>query len=521
MAAQSVKLEAAREGLLRGAGGGSPKTPDRKTAPKKASPSLSPVSFVIRGKVCFRGAHSGPSSGTRPCSGKEGSPGRKPEDSTPSSLTPLFPRLWSWVEPEPGVSNKVQNSGDDLPIFSPVYMCDFNFEFPLTLPLPIYYNPLEYLLVCLCTPSPFKSLRGCSHSSPLPPARAPDRRVPRRSVWALRALLVLLCVFRFPAQRERIVMGARGGAISAVRLPLTLSPMSAVLSNAGDNGGEVWGASGRCCAVKTSHSGVGKMVRRGGKGGVDSIRAGAQLQRCPIQHGGHGGTGGSGTAWEGGGRGGFDWARGAAAAPSYTTQSVMGAMRGGQSYRHRGETGRMGCGRGTAACNEKSRRTKAKAKGNQYKLTKLQIPEKHKGTKCRTLFFCMHTYSLGYAGLIPLSPPHLSFSLLPLIGVTRRRVFFEKVKTKLCQVSSTHIGAANMVKLLRERAEMDCRDGSIIAANVLRVEEHWLLLIFSAVLAAGLKAWCSDVWAHWTPSITRSMRLCSHRPFVWWQAGLA
>ncbi|KAJ7143652.1 hypothetical protein C8R46DRAFT_1046072 [Mycena filopes] len=52
--------------------------------------------------------------------------------SNPRAGIQTFPRLWSWVEPEPGVSSKVQNSGDDLPIFSPMYMRDFNFEFLLS-----------------------------------------------------------------------------------------------------------------------------------------------------------------------------------------------------------------------------------------------------------------------------------------------------------------------------------------------------------------------------------------------------
>jgi hypothetical protein len=50
-----------------------------------------------------------------------------------------------------------------------------------------------------------------------------------------------------------------------------------------------------------------------------------------------------------------------------------------------------------------------------------------------------------------------------------------------------------MVKLLRTQAEEDRNNGSIIAGNILRIEEAFLLKFFLGVLMAGLESWCPDV----------------------------
>lgn len=71
--------------------------------------------------------------------------------------------------------------------------------------------------------------------------------------------------------------------------------------------------------------------------------------------------------------------------------------------------------------------------------------------------------------------------------------FLATLKQTLRSATTAHVGAAKMVKLLRTQAEEDRNNGSIIAGNILRVEEAFLLKIFSGVLTAGLESWCPDV----------------------------
>lgn len=50
-----------------------------------------------------------------------------------------------------------------------------------------------------------------------------------------------------------------------------------------------------------------------------------------------------------------------------------------------------------------------------------------------------------------------------------------------------------MVSLLRAQAQVDSNRGSMIAKNILRVNDSFLTTIFSMLLTCGLTQWCPDV----------------------------
>ncbi|KAJ7920905.1 hypothetical protein B0H13DRAFT_2318958 [Mycena leptocephala] len=142
------------------------------------------------------------------------------------------------------------------------------------------------------------------------------------------------------------------------------------------------------------------------------------------------------------------------------------------------------------ATTKKARRAGVRAKKNQYGLAKVQIPPQFKGTKDSGY---LHGYILWGITRSDTAPMRPSTSFMAAYERRREPGFLATLKQTLRSATTAHVGAAKMVKLLRTQAEEDRNNGSIIAGNILRVEEAFLLKIFSGVLTAGLESWCPDV----------------------------
>ncbi|KAJ7243884.1 hypothetical protein B0H12DRAFT_1236243 [Mycena haematopus] len=71
--------------------------------------------------------------------------------------------------------------------------------------------------------------------------------------------------------------------------------------------------------------------------------------------------------------------------------------------------------------------------------------------------------------------------------------FLLKLENRLRTTSTSHVGAAAMVKQLKAKATADLPLGTKIAKNILSIGDTFLLEMFSGLLFAGLDEWCPDI----------------------------
>jgi uncharacterized membrane-anchored protein len=105
----------------------------------------------------------------------------------------------------------------------------------------------------------------------------------------------------------------------------------------------------------------------------------------------------------------------------------------------------------------------------------------------------LHGYILFGLTRVDVVPPLPAAATLAAFEHQWELDFIAKLKQRLRNTSSNDVGASQLVADLCKKVLEDEKKGSNTAKNILQVEDAFLTIIFSKLLASGLEAWHPDL----------------------------